>query len=262
MLKAQRSPILLPIILVVLGILILLDNLLLLDSNITNYSPILLIALGGLILWRGDLAPSWQAQSFGITRGSVESGALEISSAEIDVKLSSLKRAGRLIAGQYTARSRPRLAVRNNHARLTMRRGDTWLFSFADWEVEVARDLPWSLLMSSHLGEISADLRGMQLNQAHIASGIGNIKVISPDQEAGPIYVRSTFGDIQLIIPRDIPAVITINGSRMSKVWVRSRDIDTHEDQKVYTTSTYRPEQPALDITIASTFGDIQLAVR
>ncbi|NJL93212.1 MAG: hypothetical protein HC915_05525 [Anaerolineae bacterium] len=199
--QSQPRPSLLwPLLLVIIGVVILLNNFLIIDAEVVRLWPVLLVGLGLAALWRGDIAPSWQAHTFGITRGSVESGLLEVNSGEIDVNLRRLQRAGRLIAGQYTARSRPRLLVRNNQARILMRRGDTWLFSLADWDVELAPDLPWSLVMSAHLGELKADLRGLNLRQAHIATGVGDIEVICPDQDAGPLYLRSTLGSIQVII--------------------------------------------------------------
>ena len=39
------------------------------------------------LLVRGDLGITWQSQTFGITRGSVQSATLEASSGELDVKM-------------------------------------------------------------------------------------------------------------------------------------------------------------------------------
>lgn len=253
--KTQNRFFVIPLLLVVLGVLILLSNYAVIDTDVIAFWPILLIGLGIMILWRGDLAPGWQAHTFGITRGSVETGAVEINSAEIDVRLKALKRSGRLIAGQYTANSRPRLSVRNNHAALVMRRGNTWPFSLADWDLELAQDLPWTLLMSSHLGELNADLRGLVLNQVHIASGIGDIHVICPDQPAGPLYIRSAFGDIHMTIPPHIPAKITVQASPFCTITGAGQF--RLQEQKVYTTAAYRAGETALDVIINATFGNI-----
>ena len=102
-----------------------------------------------MILLRGDFVPSDEARSFGITRGSVESAALEISAGEIDVQAYALQREGRLIAGQYAANSRPTLDVQETHANLKMDRAATPWLSFADWRVALARDLPWSLFVTT-----------------------------------------------------------------------------------------------------------------
>jgi hypothetical protein len=256
--QSNQMPFIWPLILVVAGVLLLLNNFMLIPLNVLEFWPIVLILVGLQLLWRGDLAPSWQAQTFGITRGSVTAGALEISSGEIDVRLQAARRPDRLIMGQYTARSRPSLTVRNNRAQLTMRRGNTWLFSFADWEVNVAQNLPWSLLISAHIGQLDVDLRGLQIAQAYVASGIGDIRLVCPVQPGGPLFARSTLGDVRLAVPEGIPALIRVKTSPFCRVLRHSRRFLEQPDQLIVT-DTYSPEAPALDITVSSTFGNIHL---
>ncbi len=256
--QTGRMPFIWPLVLVVAGVLLLLNNFLLIEINVLEYWPAVLILLGLQLLWRGDLAPSWQAQTFGITRGSVSSGTLEISSGEIDVRLQASQRTGRLITGQYTARSRPALNVRNNHAMLTLRRGHTWLFSLADWNVNLAPDLPWSILVSAHLGQLDVDLRGLQVSRVYVASGIGDVRLICPQTIGGPVVARSTFGDIRLAIPEGIPALIRVKSGPLCRIIRHSSQFIQHPDQTIVTQS-YAPEHPALQITVASTFGNIHL---
>jgi hypothetical protein len=253
-----QTPIIWPLLLVAAGLLLLLSNFMLISLNVLEFWPIALILIGIQLLWRGDLAPSWQAQRFGITRGSVQSGNLEVSSGEIDVKLRASRRADRLITGLYTARSRPALVVRNNRAALSMRRGNTWLFSFADWEMNIARDLHWSLLVSAHLGQIDADLRDVTINQAFIASGIGDVRVVCPLQVTGPLFMRSTFGDVRLAIPQGVPAIIHIQAGPLCRI-IRHSQRFLEQPDRAIVTDTYDPDAPALNITVSSTFGNIHL---
>jgi hypothetical protein len=259
--RVQRAPIFFPIVLMLVGLVILLNNFMLIEADIVGLWPVILILIGIGVLWRGDLAPSWEAHTFGITRGSVESASLEISSAEIDVRLKSLGRAGRLIAGQYTARSRPYLSVRNNHASLVMHRGNTWLFSLADWELGIAQDIPWGLLLTTHLGTIQADLRGLNLTKAHIATGIGDIRVTSPEQATGPLYVRSAFGDIYFTVPHSTPVLLNVQASPLCKV-VISGGFQADNTGKYYVSPAYQPESPALEVILAATFGNIYLSLQ
>ena len=254
--RTQRAPIFFPVTLVLIGVVILLNNFLLINADIVSLWPLLLILIGLQVIWRGDLAPGWEAHTFGITRGSVESATLEVNSAEIDVRVQSLQRAGRLIAGQYTARSRPKLTVRNNRASLVMRRGNTWLFSLADWELGLAQDVPWAILMSAHLGAFQVDLRGLLINQAAIATGFGDIRLITPDRECGSLYVNSTFGDIQLAVPRGIPAVVHVKASPLCRVMARGYQVDA--SGVYYATSG---EKPLVTATVSATFGNIQLSI-
>ncbi len=256
--QLRQTPFLWPVLIVVVGVLLLLDNYLLLSLDVVNFWPVLLIFLGLQLLWRGDFALSWQAQTFGITRGSVQSGLIEISSGEVDVKLKALTKPGRLAAGQYTARSRPNLNVRNNRAALTLRRGNTWLFSLADWDVNLTPDLPWALLASSHLGQLELDLRGLDISRAYMASGIGDIRIVAPDRPAGPILARSTFGDVRLAVPEHVPAIIHVHSGPFCRIIRHSRQFRQRPDQTIVT-AAYEPDHPAIEITLASTFGNIHL---
>ena len=211
--STKRTPLLWPLVLMAGGVALLLDNFWLVDLDLAPYWPILLVLVGLLILVRGDFAPSWGAHTFGITRGSVESAAIEIESGEIDVQLQALRTSGRLIAGQYTARSRPGLAVRNNRARLTMHRGQTWWLSLADWDVGLAHDLPWEIL-SSHLGRLDADLRGIG-SSAPTFHPAWAMSVACPVRCRGELVARSSFGDVRGMPPRRT-AIVACRAGRLA----------------------------------------------
>src|SRR5512142_1880009 len=220
--RPGRPPLILPILLVVVGVLLLLKNFLLIGNmDLLQYWPILLVLAGIQLLTRGDIGITWQTQTFGITRGSVQSASLEAISGELDVKIRALRREGRLIAGQYTGRSRPGLVVRGNQARLVMQRGQTWPFSQADWEIGLAKDLPWKLLISTHLGELDIDLRSLHIDQANVASGIGDVRLVASDvagEKAGDVRACSTFGNVTLVIPQNVEAVVRIEQKPMARL--------------------------------------------
>lgn len=262
--QPKRALWLWPPILIVAGVVLLLDNFLLLDVDLSPYWPILLVLLGIQLLLRGDIGFSWQTHTFGITRGSVQSASLEIESGELDVQLRSLRKPGRLIAGQYTARSRPGLTVRNNHATLRMQRGQTWWLSLADWDVGLAQDLPWNLLVSSYLGRLEIDLRGLTIERAYLSSGLGSVQIACPDQPAGPVYARSTFGDVRLSIPENCRTMIQVKAGPFARVRAdQSRFINlkpgtyiTAENDEVI-----EPDMTAdVTITAHTVFGSIYIS--
>lgn len=259
---AKHAPRLWPIALMAGGIVLLLDNFLLIDLDVTPYWPVLLVAVGLQLLLRGDIAPSWQAHTFGITRGSVQSAAIEIESGELDVQLRALHRPGRLIAGQYTARSRPDLRVRNNHATLRMQRGQSWWLSLADWDVGLANDLPWSVLVSSHLGQLDVDLRDLAIDRAYITSGLGSVTVTCPQRVQSNVFARSTFGDVRLILPERSRVRVKVKTGPFGRVKIDAErftqidsrtyvthfaDDDAHDDAQIVD----------LDVTVSTTFGSI-----
>lgn len=258
--RSSRAPLLLPLLLVVIGAVLLLTNFSLIpDFGLARFWPVLLILIGLQLLFRGDIGVTWHTQTFGITRGTVQTASLEASSGEIDVKIRALRREGRLVAGQYTARSRPTLNVRGTHARLTMQRGQTWPFSLGDWEIGLAKDLPWNLLISAHLGELDIDLRDVDVEQAHLATGIGDVSVVLANSIHGGVRAGSTFGNVTVIVPTDIEAVVHIQSKPLSRV-----NIDETRylmlEPGVYATLGYEQSSALVQAEVCSTFGTVRLA--
>lgn len=260
MTNESRGPVLLPLLLVIVGVLLLLHNFLLLgDFNVIGLLPLVLVIIGAQILLRGDLFSGGSVKTFGITRGSVESGTLEISAGEIDVDLRALQREGRLIAGQFAAESRPRLEVDGNHATLRFHRSDTPWYSFADWQIVMARDLPWQVYVSTHLGQVTADLDGLIIQEALIATGIGDVRVVCPQEAFSPLQIRSALGTIHFSTPVGAAARIMIKPTRIFSVHFDETRYELVEPG-VYVAQDADPDAPLVEVQINGTFGDAYLA--
>jgi hypothetical protein len=248
-----------PVILILAGILLLLQNYLLLEFDVRQLWPLLLVFLGIQAILSGGLSLSRAGQNFGITRGSVEAGTLRVNSGELDLRLQLLQREGRLIAGQYTARSRPQLEAEGNRAVLTMLRSRTWLLSLADWDLGLAGDLPWNLLLSSFLGQVDLDLRGLIVDAARISTGIGDLRVIGPDSAAGPITLQSTLGDIYLTVPPEMPAAVTVLAGPLFDVRVLDSRWQPDGEQR-YVTPDYAKSIEPLEFAVQGTTGSLYLS--
>lgn len=257
--KGSRGPWLWPLGIAVIGVVLLLRNFLLLENfNVTALWPLLLVVAGAAILLRGDLTPGVEARTFGITRGSVESATLEISSGEIDVGIRGLQREGRLIAGQYAANARPFMRVNDTHTYLKMDRSATPWFSFADWEMAVADDLPWQILVSTHLGNVNLDLSGLILQEAVIASGIGDIRLTCPRESLGTVRLHSALGNIHLITPVGYRVIITNRAGRLFHVYADERRYEQPEPG-LFVALDAEADAPLVEIVIHGTFGDAYL---
>ena len=258
--KPSRGPIIWPLALAVLGVILLLDNFLLLgDFDATLLWPLLLVLVGAQILLQGDFAPGWDVKTFGITRGSVESATLEVSAGEIDVNLRALQREGRLIAGQFASQSRPHMAVNEAHAYLKMDRATTPWLSFADWEMGLARDLPWQIFISTHLGQVNLDLSGLILQDAVIATGIGDIRLVCPRESFGTLYVRSSLGNVQIVTPHGSNTRITIEGNRVFGIRADENRY-MQVEPGVFAAHDADPDAPLIEVHVSGTFGDAYLA--
>lgn len=258
--KSSRGPWLWPLALAVVGVVLVLDNFLLLgDFNANLLWPLVLVLVGAQILLKGDLAPSWDAKTFGITRGSVESATLEINAGEIDVQVRSLQREGRLIAGQYAADSRPQMGVDSAHAHLKMDRSATPWLSFANWEMGLARDLPWQIFVSTHLGQVNLDLSNLIIQDTFVATGLGDIRLVCPQEAFGAIQLRSTLGNIQVVTPPGYQARILAKSTRTFKVHADENRY-VQMESGIYTALDADEGAPLIEVYISGTFGDAYLA--
>ena len=257
--KQTAGPWLWPLVLIITGVVLLLDNFLLLgDFDVVSLLPLLLVVAGAQILVRGDLVPSTEARTFGITRGAVESGTLEISSGGIDVGVRALNREGRLIAGQYAANSRPALQVEDTYAHLRMDRRATPWYAFADWQIAVAGDLPWQVLVSTHLGEATLDLAGLIVHDVVAGTGMGDIRFTAPQECLGQIYLRATLGNIHVTTPEGYNVRVYVEPGPFLTI-----QADEYRYEQIeagfYAATDPDPDRPLVEVRLSGTFGDVFL---
>ncbi len=254
--KGKRGPWLWPLLLAGVGVVLLLNNFLLLgDFNAASLLPLALVIIGAIILVRGDLVPSNEARTFGITRGSVESATLEVSSGEIDVQVRALQQEGRLIAGQYALGSRPSMTISEAHTHLKMERAATPWLSFADWEMGLARDLPWQVIISTHLGQANLNLSGLIVQGTTIGTGLGDIRLVCPREALGVLQLRSALGNIHIVTPVGYQTRISIQAGPLFRVHADARRYRNPESN-LFLALDYEENAPLVEVVVQGTFGD------
>lgn len=259
--RRVRGPLVWPLLLVTVGVAWLLHNLLLLEGfDITRLWPLLLVLLGAQLLLRGDVWLSGEEQSFGITRGSVETALLEVHAGESDVKVRALspEQRDRLIAGRTAAGLRPALDVRETHAHLRMERARTLWFSFADWQMGLARDLPWQIVIGSHLGQIQADLSELLIDTVSISTGIGDVRLTCPPECLQRVQIRSTLGHVIFETPPGYRAEIHTRGGPFFRVMADENRYAEAEPGLYHARDADERAQP-VTIYLRGAFGDAYL---
>ena len=246
--------------LIAVGVVLLLNNFALISGfNVAALAPLVLVIAGAVILLRGDFLSGGEGRAFGITRGSVESATLEVSSAEIDVKMRPLQREGRLIAGQYAANARPALHVQGTNTFLKMDRGATPWLSFADWDMGLAPDLPWQILVSASIGQVDIDLTGLIVKNGLISTGLGDIRLITPGEAFEPIYLRSSAGSITVIAPSGSDVRVHITEGIFFKTHIDSNRY-VQVEPGVYAAHDLVSTNAPVDVYVSGMFGDAYLA--
>ncbi len=260
--RGSKGPLVWPLIVATLGVLLLLSNFFLLGNfNILDLSPFILVIIGAVILLRGDILPSSDFRTFGITRGSIESVTLEINSGEVDVSIRALqtRNTERLIVGQYANQARPKLDVQDVHAYLIMERSQTPWLSFADWEMGISQDLPWQIVVSSYLGQVNADFSNVILQNTLISTGVGDIHLVSPPEAFETIYLRSLIGNIVVHTPSAYNVRVTVDAGRFFGLNVDETQYEEVETG-IYISRNRDDVLPLVDIVISGTFGDAYLS--
>jgi len=245
--------------LIALGIVLLLNNFLLISGfNVQTLLPLILVVLGVVILVRGDLFAGGTGKNFGITRGSVESAALEISAGAIDVQVYPLQREGRLIAGQFAPDSRPALSVEGVDARLRLDRAATPFFAFTPWQIALARDLPWKVYVSTHLGQVNIDCGGLIVAGGVIATGVGDIQFVVPSEALAPLYLRSSLGNIRVQAPAGHSVRVIAKPTRLFRIHADETRYEQVEPG-VYRARDSVSDRPEIVLFVSSVFGDAYL---
>jgi hypothetical protein len=164
-----------------------------------------------------------------------------------------------LIAGQFAAQARPQMGVQDAHAYLKMDRAMTPWLSFADWEVGLARDLPWQIFVSTNVGQVNLDLSDVIVQDAIVATGVGDIRLVCPREAFGTLVVRSALGSVQWVTPHGVHARIHVSSGRLFGVHVDDNRYAQIEPG-VYAAHDAELDAPVIEVEISGTFGDAYLA--
>ncbi|MCS6834524.1 MAG: hypothetical protein NZ750_00715 [Anaerolineae bacterium] len=246
--------------LVGLGLVLLLNSFMLLgEVQLGSLWPLALVGLGLLVLVRGDLAPNDQTRRFSITRGSVQSATLEISAGDVDVTLMALpvEQQERLVVGSFALAARPALSVNDTHALVRMDRAEVGWNSLAEWEVRLAQNVPWVIYTSTSTGQQIIDLSELVLAQAHLASGIGAIRLVLPREflEGAWVQVRVNLAVLTISTPLGLRVLVQAQGRFLRLNADPARYQLTAEGWRSSADETL----PLLRVQISGTFGDVRL---
>ena len=246
--------------LVALGLVLLLNNFLLLgEVQLGSLWPLSLVALGLLVLVRGDVASNGQARRFSITRGSVQSATLEISAGDVDITLMALpaEQQERLVVGSYAPTARPSLLVNDAHALVRMDRAEVGWNSLIDWEARLVQNVPWGIYVSTSTGQQIIDLSDLVLAEAHLASGIGAIRLTLPREflEGAQVRVRINLAALTISTPPGVRVLVQTQG-RFLRL---NADPERYQQTSEGWQSLADEAMPLLRAQISGTFGDVRL---
>jgi hypothetical protein len=260
--KRRGGSLIIPILLIVLGVLLLLDNLNVVSvdwGTIWKLWPLLLVGIGleiilgrrvsfgavlllvilfiigGTILWWSVLVGAGDRTTEHITwpMNGIERAELELDVGVGDVGLASPSDMADLLVADLDLA--PGLDVSQQHkvngdlasGRIASKRD---FFSLpqifgrkaSEWDVQLNERARWALNISSGVGNVRLDLSDLRGGSLELDSGIGSVDVIMPQEGAFRATINGGVGDITVTIPPRAQARVSVD-SGIGDVNIASR---------------------------------------
>jgi len=81
------------------------------------------------------------------------------------------------------------------------------------WDSQLSPRIPLDLHISMGVGQVSADLSGLQIKRLEVKGGVGALELILPTQELPyAVDIDSGIGEMNLIVPNDAFVTLDIDG--------------------------------------------------
>jgi hypothetical protein len=247
----RAGSLVIPFVLIVVGVLLLLDNLNVVDvdwATVWKLWPLLLIAIGlEIVLGRrvsgGAVlilviiviiggATLWWSQVLGTEDRSVETitwpeDGVERAEVEFDVVVGELLIAGQsdmsdLLAARFDlapgVEVNDRFRVSGDVARGSITAEKAFLALpqlFGDksskWDVQLNTSARWELAASSGIGDVDLDLTHLRVDSLELDSVAGSIEVEMPEQGGVRARIDGGVGDIRVTVPPGAQARVRVN---------------------------------------------------
>lgn len=248
----RRSSLFWGFVLVILGALLLADNMGIFAINFWQLVwPVLLIAAGLWVLI--GVARGWDetdVEHISIPLEGAEAARVVIHHGAGSVKLRGTTAPGTLMAGDFTALKyslRREGAV--DHLRLAMDESSFSMFAFPwagkmGWQFGLTPDVPINLHVDGGAGALDLDLRGMRVTEMTMDGSVGTTQLITPGSAGFTrVKLEGGVGSTTVRIPDGVAAQIqteaglgsiNVNETRFPKIgdhFYRSANYDTAENK-------------------------------
>lgn len=228
-------------------------------ANLLSWWPVLLIGLGLLTFWFGLPAQGFQLPTFSIDRGDYTSAHLLINAGTADVKINSFAGASQLMVGQFPAYAGPRVKAVGAQARVNLDRHFAALFLSGVWNATLVKGLPWSLTLTSWLGDFDLNLRDVTIAALRLESIFGQVNLILPSVGQGALDIRLLSGDLNLTIPDGLAVKLILNTG-----WLARAELNAQRFIRVgpgeWVTPNFSAAPNRYTLAISLTTGDLIVA--
>jgi hypothetical protein len=212
-----------------------------------------LAALAANILVAGEIVALAEPRPFSV-RGAVVRGKLESHSglSDLIVGACGTDRVASVVFGPI---GKPGFEVIDGSANLRLNQ------TFAQpnltrWQANLAPNVLWDIDTSSFVGEHVFDLTSLRIDQMKCHSLMGRIRVQCPSKGHAYIHCRTRFGVLEMLIPQNVGAKMTIERSGLTTMDIRNGRM-TKIGENLYATPDYETASAKVEVVLQSTAGEI-----
>jgi hypothetical protein len=180
----------------------------------------LLLAAGLWQLARGLARGTPNAPpTFAMARGDFARGELWVEAGAADVSVSAFAGASQLAVGDFPAAGGPALEARGETARVRLRVRDTLaLWPGRGWSAALAKGLPWALDLRSSLGDLTLNLKDLDVTALRVQSTLGHVDLTLPAAGQAEMRVRLRGGDLTVRVPEGMALRVKVSAGPLARV--------------------------------------------
>jgi len=185
--------------------------------------PAALVAAGlWLILTGGERRQAPPA--FAVERGLASAAELAASTGTADLTVEAFAGATQLVVGQFPGLQGPQVTVGEAATRVALSpRLAAPLLPGRAWSAALAKGLPWTLDLSSSLGDFRLDLRELAVAAVRLRTTLGHVDLTLPAAGQCELDLRLSLGDVTLKVPTEMAVRIKVTAGPLATLQVESR---------------------------------------
>jgi hypothetical protein len=170
-------------------------------------APAALMAVGGVLVWRGWPGTARRLPAFAVERGGAVCGALAVAAGSHDVVVRAFGGSSQLAVGEFPNPNGPSVSAAGGTAQLTLdERRCVPALAVGPWTAALAKGLPWTLDLKAGAGHLDLNLRELTLASLTLHSAIRNVAVTLPGQGQAELTLHLGLGDLTITVPAGVEA--------------------------------------------------------
>ena len=253
------------VLLVVLGGLLLLDNMGLLPRSINIWSlfwPLALIGLG--VSWViGSFSGSGQRETLSIPLEGAESARVKFQHGAGELHINDAAAPDQLLDGAFSGGVVSDVRRDSGEVRVDLRIPDgsfTWPFGpgrVLDWRVGLDRQTPLTLEIEGGANRILLDLRNLRVRELCVETGASSTEIQFPTQ-AGETRARVQAGaaSVDMQVPQGVAAHIQVKGALSTTQIDQARFVRVGDG---YESPDYASAENRLDLVVETGVGSLSI---